>query len=351
MRPTDLPDPVVPATSKCGMAARSATMGSPAISLPRMIGRLPLASAKAAQAASSLKLTICRSALGNSIPITVLPGMGETRALIALILRAISSARPTTRLALMPGAGSSSYIVTTGPVRTAVISPLTLKSSSTFSSSRALRSSAILSSFTPLSSGGSASRSRLGKSKLANMSRCFALGITAFLGGADGSAIVGDRRGAGSGRGSASGLLARRVLARLSVCAELSSVISRIERSGRRPRTNSGSVSKLRQSIAKTRVVSPIPAARQVTTRPPVTHPDNSSPNRFATASTAPAPSKPEMPPICAGKVLPGPSKMSERKVESSTIAISNMAKGNHQRVVSSSSSCSIPCHNLRAPM
>ena len=31
---TDLPDPVVPATSKCGMRARSATMGLPAMSLP-----------------------------------------------------------------------------------------------------------------------------------------------------------------------------------------------------------------------------------------------------------------------------------------------------------------------------
>ena len=78
------------------------------------------------------------------------------------MLRAMSSARPITRLALMPGAGSSSYIVTTGPVRTAVISPLTLKSSSTFSSSRALRSSASLSSLGAVSAGGSASRSRLG---------------------------------------------------------------------------------------------------------------------------------------------------------------------------------------------
>ena len=43
----------------------------------------------------------------------------ETRADIALMLRAMSSARPMTRLALTPGAGSSSYMVTTGPVRTA----------------------------------------------------------------------------------------------------------------------------------------------------------------------------------------------------------------------------------------
>ena len=38
LRPTDLPEPVVPATSRCGIGARSATTGSPAMFLPRMIG-------------------------------------------------------------------------------------------------------------------------------------------------------------------------------------------------------------------------------------------------------------------------------------------------------------------------
>ena len=33
-RPTDLPEPVVPATSKCGILARSATTGSPPMVLP-----------------------------------------------------------------------------------------------------------------------------------------------------------------------------------------------------------------------------------------------------------------------------------------------------------------------------
>ncbi len=32
--PTDLPEPVVPATSRCGMRARSATIGAPLMSLP-----------------------------------------------------------------------------------------------------------------------------------------------------------------------------------------------------------------------------------------------------------------------------------------------------------------------------
>ena len=34
LMPTDLPEPVVPATSRCGMRARSATTGWPAMSLP-----------------------------------------------------------------------------------------------------------------------------------------------------------------------------------------------------------------------------------------------------------------------------------------------------------------------------
>ena len=33
--PTDLPAPVVPATKQCGILARSATIGLPAISLPK----------------------------------------------------------------------------------------------------------------------------------------------------------------------------------------------------------------------------------------------------------------------------------------------------------------------------
>jgi hypothetical protein len=47
--------------------------------------------------------------------------MVATRAEMADMLRAISSASWITRLALMPGAGSSSYMVTTGPGRTSVI--------------------------------------------------------------------------------------------------------------------------------------------------------------------------------------------------------------------------------------
>ena len=79
------------------------------------------------------------------------------------MLRAMSSASWMTRLALMPLAGSSSYMVTTGPGRTSTISPFTEKSSSTDSSSRALRSSAALSIATLIGGGGGLSRSTEGK--------------------------------------------------------------------------------------------------------------------------------------------------------------------------------------------
>ena len=36
---TDLPEPVVPAISRCGIRARLATTGSPPMSLPRASGR------------------------------------------------------------------------------------------------------------------------------------------------------------------------------------------------------------------------------------------------------------------------------------------------------------------------
>ena len=62
------------------------------------------------------------------MPMALRPGTTATRAESALIERAMSSARPITRDDLMPGAGSSSYSVTTGPGRALMISPRTPKS-------------------------------------------------------------------------------------------------------------------------------------------------------------------------------------------------------------------------------
>ena len=41
--PTDLPEPVAPATNKCGILAKSTTTGLPLISFPNAIGNKALA--------------------------------------------------------------------------------------------------------------------------------------------------------------------------------------------------------------------------------------------------------------------------------------------------------------------
>ncbi|PWC78740.1 hypothetical protein TSH64_32060 [Azospirillum sp. TSH64] len=136
---TDLPEPVVPATSRWGKRARSATTGWPPMSLPSASASLPPCLSKPSAAISSRSSTVSRLALGNSTPMTLRPGTTATRTDTALIERAMSSARPMTREDLVPGAGSSSYRVTTGPGWTFWISPRTPKSPSTPSSWLALR--------------------------------------------------------------------------------------------------------------------------------------------------------------------------------------------------------------------
>ena len=122
---TDLPEPVVPAMRRCGMRARLATTGSPPMSLPRARGSAWALSPKPLAARISRRRTFSRSSFGSSMPMTERPGMVEQRQASADMERAMSSARPMTREALRPAAGSSSYMVTTGPGRIEVISPRT----------------------------------------------------------------------------------------------------------------------------------------------------------------------------------------------------------------------------------
>ena len=79
------------------------------------------------------------------MPITLRPGTTAMRTESALIDLAISSANPTTREVFVPGAGSSSYKVTTGPGRTLTISPRIPKSSKTVSKIWAFCESELLS--------------------------------------------------------------------------------------------------------------------------------------------------------------------------------------------------------------
>ena len=66
LMPTDLPEPVVPATKQCGILARSATTAWPAMSLPKPIVSKLFASLYTCEPRISLSLMDCRLALGSS---------------------------------------------------------------------------------------------------------------------------------------------------------------------------------------------------------------------------------------------------------------------------------------------
>ena len=76
--PTDFPDPVVPAISKCGIFCRSATIGFPAISFPRAIDNGEDISSKVFDLSISPSTTNALFSLGISIPINDLPSMTST---------------------------------------------------------------------------------------------------------------------------------------------------------------------------------------------------------------------------------------------------------------------------------
>ena len=158
-----MPAPVAPATSRCGILVRSAIKGRPAMSLPRIMVRGPQPLRKSSDEASSLKLTISRSSLGISIPTVSDPGIGAwMRTAMALRARARSSLRLAMRLTRIPGAGRTSYMVTTGPgvMRT---SSLWMSKSFRHSISALPRASRSSRRTRGASLEGRLSRSRLGK--------------------------------------------------------------------------------------------------------------------------------------------------------------------------------------------
>ena len=115
LTPTDLPEPVVPATSRCGMRARSANTGVPSMLLPSTSGSVASVDAEGLRLQQLAQETVSRRALGSSMPMALRPGTTATRTEAALIERAMSSASAITRDDLMPRAGSNSNSVTTGP--------------------------------------------------------------------------------------------------------------------------------------------------------------------------------------------------------------------------------------------
>ena len=126
---TDLPDPVVPATSRCGIRLRSMTMGWPLMSFPSPSTVLELSSSYSLELNISFRVTSSRVALGISSPITDLPGItSTTRTLTTDSERARSLERLLIWLPFTPGAGCSSNRVMTGPGLTATTSTCMLKS-------------------------------------------------------------------------------------------------------------------------------------------------------------------------------------------------------------------------------
>ena len=109
LTPTDLPEPVVPATSRCGMRARSANTGVPAMFLPSASGSV----ASAARNASEFEQLAQEHLLAPRVGQLDADGVAARRSTAARtqaapIERAMSSASPITRADLTPRAGSNS---------------------------------------------------------------------------------------------------------------------------------------------------------------------------------------------------------------------------------------------------
>ena len=88
---TDLPEPVVPATKRCGIDVKSTVIGVPEIVFPRAIGKLFSFFPKLSEDIISERYTSSLRVFGISIPTVFLPGMTDTLVDTELVCRAISS--------------------------------------------------------------------------------------------------------------------------------------------------------------------------------------------------------------------------------------------------------------------
>ena len=144
---TDLPDPVAPAISRCGVCARSTIWHSPEIPCPRPIGSLVDAARKSLCSRRVRKPTMARERLGTSMPTACLPGIGATmRTREAASCSAMLSARLTIEESFTPAAGRISYIVIAGPRLMPVTSALMRNSCSVSLSTTAFCSASACSS-------------------------------------------------------------------------------------------------------------------------------------------------------------------------------------------------------------
>ena len=106
---TDLPEPVAPAMSKCGILVRSETNGLPLTSLPRAMGSSRFSSFQIELSRISRSPTGVDFWLGTSTPTAALPGMGaRMRTDWARMPRAIFLSRPEIFSTRTPAAGTTS---------------------------------------------------------------------------------------------------------------------------------------------------------------------------------------------------------------------------------------------------
>ena len=99
---TDLPEPVVPAMSKCGIFAKSMTCAVPVMSLPSATDKLAREFSKFFEPMTSRSDTICTVRFGTSMPTASLSGIGAMRTVSAPNDRAISSDSEVMRENLTP---------------------------------------------------------------------------------------------------------------------------------------------------------------------------------------------------------------------------------------------------------
>ena len=119
---TDLPEPVVPAISKCGSLLISQIIRLPPISLPTAKATFDLFLLNSGESMTSRAKTVETTRFGTSMPTTeTFSGMAAMRTPEAPSASAISSARFVTLDNLTPRSSSSSYRVTDGPRVTLMI--------------------------------------------------------------------------------------------------------------------------------------------------------------------------------------------------------------------------------------
>ena len=126
---TDLPEPVEPAISRCGIVSSAATRIRPLMSLPMDMVRRDGDSSNSGDSRTARRLMTSRFVLGTSMPMVGLPGMRSIRIDSACRPRQRSSVRVVIRLYFTPASGLNSKVVTTGPGLIWTTDPRTLNSS------------------------------------------------------------------------------------------------------------------------------------------------------------------------------------------------------------------------------